>query len=58
GCWTGSRLSGLRAGPQPDGTWRLTGLSSKGFLLGPLLAHGLAGQIMASPEAPDPRPAG
>ncbi|OOV15025.1 FAD-binding oxidoreductase [Deinococcus sp. LM3] len=56
GRWTGSRLSGLRAGPQPDGSWRLSGLSSKGFLLGPLLAHGLAGQIMASPESP--RPAG
>ncbi|MCD0166707.1 FAD-binding oxidoreductase, partial [Deinococcus sp. 12RED42] len=38
------------------GSWRLSGLSSKGFLLGPLLAHGLAGQIMASPESP--RPAG
>ncbi|MFT2721740.1 NAD(P)/FAD-dependent oxidoreductase [Deinococcus sp. A31D244] len=56
GRWTGSRLSDLRAGPQPDGSWRLSGLSSKGFLLGPLLAHGLAGQIMASPESP--RPAG
>ena len=58
GHWTGSRLSGLRAGPQPDGTWRLSGLSSKGFLLGPLLAHGLAGQVRASLNAPDPRPAG
>lgn len=42
GVWTGSRLSGLTCGPQQDGTWRLTGLSSKGFLLGPLLASGLA----------------
>jgi glycine/D-amino acid oxidase-like deaminating enzyme len=56
GRWTGSRLSGLRAGVQPDGSWRLSGLSSKGFLLGPLLAHELAGQLLASPESP--RPAG
>ncbi len=48
GRWTGSRLSGLKAGPQPDGTWRLGGLGSKGFLLGPLLAHGLAGGLLAS----------
>lgn len=58
GRWTGSRLSDLRAGPQPDGSWRLSGLSSKGFLLGPLLAHELAGQVRASLDAPDPRPAG
>ncbi|GAA0517759.1 FAD-dependent oxidoreductase [Deinococcus depolymerans] len=56
GRWTGSRLSGLRAGLQPDGSWRLSGLSSKGFLLGPLLAHDLAARLMASPESP--RPAG
>ncbi|MFC6662339.1 hypothetical protein [Deinococcus multiflagellatus] len=48
GRWTGSRLSGLKAGPQPDGTWRLGGLGSKGFLLGPLLARELAGQLLAS----------
>ncbi|GAA5439785.1 NAD(P)/FAD-dependent oxidoreductase [Deinococcus caeni] len=58
GHWTGSRLSGLCAGPQPDGSWRLSGLSSKGFLLGPLLAHELAGQVRASLDTPDPRPAG
>lgn len=48
GVWTGSRLSGLKAGRQTDGTWRLSGLSSKGFLLGPLLASQLARQISES----------
>ncbi|WP_233218645.1 FAD-dependent oxidoreductase [Deinococcus arcticus] len=48
GRWTGSRLSGLQAGRQADGTWRLSGLSSKGFLLGPLLARDLAAQVLAS----------
>ncbi|MVN85459.1 FAD-dependent oxidoreductase [Deinococcus sp. HMF7620] len=48
GRWTGSRLSGLTTGQQPDGTWRLTGLGSKGFLLGPLLAQDLAAQLLAS----------
>lgn len=42
GQWTGTRLSGLRAGQEPGGRWRLTGLGSKGFLLGPLLAHEVA----------------
>ncbi|WP_291428760.1 FAD-dependent oxidoreductase, partial [Deinococcus sp.] len=58
GRWTGSRLSELRAGPQPGGSWRLSGLSSKGFLVGPLLAHALARQIMTSAEEANPRPAG
>lgn len=50
GVWTGSRLSGLRAGREANGTWRLSGLSSKGFLLGPLLASGLAQEMAASRE--------
>ncbi|WP_244940330.1 NAD(P)/FAD-dependent oxidoreductase [Deinococcus ficus] len=45
GVWTGSRLSGLRCGRRPDGVWELTGLSSKGFLLGPLLARELSHEI-------------
>ncbi|RJF71684.1 FAD-binding oxidoreductase [Deinococcus cavernae] len=45
GVWTGSRLSGLRGSRETDGSWRLSGLSSKGFLLGPLLASGLAQEI-------------
>lgn len=45
GRWTGSRLSGLRSGQGPEGWWRLTGLGSKGFLLGPLLASDLAAQV-------------
>lgn len=45
GRWTGSRLSGLQAGQDDTGVWRLSGLSSKGFLLGPLLAWKLAGQV-------------
>ena len=43
GRWTGSRLSGLQAGRDESGVWRLSGLSSKGFLLGPLLAERLVG---------------
>lgn len=46
--WDGVRLSGLRAGGgglrahrAPDGVYELTGLGSKGFLLGPLLARSL-----------------
>ncbi|WP_370519708.1 FAD-dependent oxidoreductase [Deinococcus sp. AJ005] len=46
GRWTGSRLSGLKTGRGEDGVWHLSGLSSKGFLLGPLLARELAGQIV------------
>lgn len=45
GRWAGTRLSGLRHGRGEDGVWRLTGLSSKGFLLGPLLGRELAGQV-------------
>ncbi|MFC4427579.1 FAD-dependent oxidoreductase [Deinococcus navajonensis] len=48
GRWTGSRLSGLRAGRGGDGVWQLCGLGSKGFLLGPLLARGLAAEVSAT----------
>ncbi len=41
GRWTGSRLSGLRFGPDERGVWHLSGLGSKGFLLGPLYARRL-----------------
>ncbi|MDB5044081.1 MAG: oxidoreductase, partial [Deinococcus sp.] len=47
GRWSGSRLSGLRVGRTPQGWWQLTGLGSKGFLLGPLRARELAEQIRA-----------
>lgn len=43
--WSGARLSELRVGQQPDGTWELSGLGSKGFLLGPLLARDLVTQL-------------
>ncbi len=45
GRWTGSRLSGSCIGQDASGVWHLSGLSSKGFLLGPLLARELAGQV-------------
>jgi glycine/D-amino acid oxidase-like deaminating enzyme len=45
GRWSGSRLSGLRVGQTPQGWWQLTGLGSKGFLLGPLRARELAGLV-------------
>ena len=45
GRWTGVRLSPLRCGPDESGVWHLSGLGSKGFLLGPLLARGIAGKI-------------
>ncbi|WP_317639282.1 FAD-dependent oxidoreductase [Deinococcus arenicola] len=45
GRWTGSRLSGLRNGQDENGVWHLSGLSSKGFLLGPLLAREVAEQV-------------
>ncbi len=48
GRWTGSRLSGLQAGPDERGVWRLSGLSSKGFLLGPLLADRLVRDLCQS----------
>ncbi|WP_420595318.1 NAD(P)/FAD-dependent oxidoreductase [Deinococcus sp.] len=47
GRWTGVRLSPLRHGPDAAGVWHLSGLGSKGFLLGPLLARGLVGGIEA-----------
>lgn len=46
GRWTASRLSGLKTGRGEDGVWHLSGLSSKGFLLGPLLARELAAQVV------------
>lgn len=46
GRWTGSRLSGLRHGRDDSGVWHLSGLGSKGFLLGPLLARELAEQVV------------
>ncbi len=46
GSWSGTRLSGLAAGRTPDGAWRLSGLGSKGFLLGPLLARHVAGDVV------------
>lgn len=45
GQWTGSRLSGLQAGTDANGMWRLSGLGSKGFLLGPLLAFELVARL-------------
>lgn len=48
GRWSGTRLAGLRTGRQPDGSWQLAGLGSKGFLLGPLLARSLAGDVAAA----------
>lgn len=57
GHWTGSRLSGLRAEQDARGVWHLSGLSSKGFLLGPLLASGLAREMtgQASSAVPSRR---
>ncbi|MBB5362207.1 glycine/D-amino acid oxidase-like deaminating enzyme [Deinococcus humi] len=52
GRWTGSRLSGLKIGQDAGGVWHLSGLSSKGFLLGPLLARELAGQVALSLAEP------
>ncbi|AFZ69234.1 FAD-dependent oxidoreductase [Deinococcus peraridilitoris] len=56
GIWTGSRLSTRTVGPQPDGTWALTGLGSKGFLLGPLLARDLTCQAAFWPDGRGPLP--
>ena len=50
GHWTGSRLSGLKVGRDESGAWHLSGLGSKGFLLGPLLARELAGQLLSARE--------
>ena len=41
GRWTGVRSSPLRLGQDAAGVWHLSGLGSKGFLLGPLLARGV-----------------
>lgn len=46
GRWSGTRLSGLRCGQGEDGVWQLSGLGSKGFLLGPLLAGELADELL------------
>ena len=45
GRWSGTRLSGLRLGQAGPAEWELSGLGSKGFLLGPLLAHELVAQL-------------
>ncbi len=46
GLWTGSRLGGeILCGPRADGSFILSGLGSKGFLLGPLLARDLLEQM-------------
>ena len=45
GLWTGSRLSGECSGRQSGGWWALTGLGSKGFLLGPLMARELVREL-------------
>lgn len=47
GSWSGTRLSELRCGLGADGVWRLVGLGSKGFLLGPLLASEVASGLAA-----------
>jgi len=48
GRWSGRRLSGLVAGRAEEGGWRLSGLGSKGFLLGPLLARHVAGDVLGA----------
>ncbi|WP_019588296.1 NAD(P)/FAD-dependent oxidoreductase [Deinococcus apachensis] len=48
GRWSGTRLSGTIAGQTANGEWRLSGLGSKGFLLGPLLARHVVGDVLAS----------
>lgn len=45
GRWMGVRLSPLHRGPDAAGVWHLSGLGSKGFLLGPLLARGVVERI-------------
>ncbi len=45
--WTGSRLGGdMLCGSRADGSFILSGLGSKGFLLGPLLARDLLEQMV------------
>ncbi len=58
GFWSGSRLSGERFGQQPGGWWALSGLGSKGFLLGPLLARELVAELSGHSSGPSgsPRP--
>ncbi|WP_034384759.1 FAD-dependent oxidoreductase [Deinococcus sp. YIM 77859] len=46
GRWSGTRLAELVAERGADGVWRLSGLGSKGFLLGPLLARHVAGDVL------------
>ncbi len=46
GRWTGSRLSEQRTERDRTGMWHLSGLGSKGFLLGPLLARDLAKRVV------------
>ncbi|GAA5531933.1 FAD-dependent oxidoreductase [Deinococcus aluminii] len=48
GRWSGTRLSGLTVGRTANGVWQLAGLGSKGFLLGPLLARHVAGDVLAA----------
>ncbi|TDE85437.1 FAD-binding oxidoreductase [Deinococcus sp. S9] len=50
GRWSGTRLSGLVAGRTASGVWRLSGLGSKGFLLGPLLARHVVGDVVTTLE--------
>ena len=47
GRWTGVRLSPLSAERDAAGVWHLTGLGSKGFVLGPLLAREWAQRALA-----------
>ncbi len=47
GQWSGTRLSGLRAGRAGAAQWELSGLGSKGFLLGPLLARDVVADVAA-----------
>ncbi|MDO4264042.1 MAG: FAD-dependent oxidoreductase [Deinococcus sp.] len=51
GSWSGTRLSGLRAGPVGPAEWELSGLGSKGYLLGPLLARELVGRLSTKSES-------
>ncbi|WP_293910178.1 FAD-dependent oxidoreductase [Deinococcus sp.] len=48
GRWTGVRLSPLNFGPDEQGVWHLSGLGSKGFLLGPLLARALVESLLTA----------
>jgi glycine/D-amino acid oxidase-like deaminating enzyme len=48
GRWTGVRLSPLKVGRDDSGVWHLSGLGSKGFLLGPLLARELVESLLTT----------